>query len=162
MLTPDEIDAAYECQPRSRTRCAAHRSTVVQNDFALLLAAEICNASLGKQGVRMIGFAMYVFEKDVEEQELVTRLRIDSQVFFLSETEDVPELKRRIETAAQNKAKFVEFMTIGHGRVSVLVTAVIGVRFEETEHSHAEVDQMELDPPTIDFVYDYDYDYDYE
>lgn len=87
---------------------------------------------------------------------LVTRLRIDSQVFYLPETEDVPDLKRRIETAAQNHAKFVEFMTIGHGRVSVLVTPVIGVRFEEKERTPDEVDQMELVPPTIDFGYDYE------
>ncbi|MCU1479778.1 MAG: hypothetical protein JWQ19_564 [Subtercola sp.] len=77
-------------------------------------------------------------------------------MFYLPETEDVPELKRRIETAAHDKAKFVEFTTIGHGRVSVLVTPVIGVRFEEIEHTHEEVDQMELDPPTIDFGYDFE------
>jgi hypothetical protein len=82
----------------------------------------------------------------------ITRLRIDGQFFYLDATQDVAALQDQIAEAAATRAVFVHFDTVGHGRVSVLVTPHLGVRFETQEHTAEEVAEWEAHPPVIDFA----------
>jgi len=60
----------------------------------------------------------------------ITRLQIDGQTFYLDEGHDVELLKQQVVDAARTGAAFVDFDAAGRGRVSVLVTPQLGVRFE--------------------------------
>jgi hypothetical protein len=81
----------------------------------------------------------------------ISRLRIDGQFFYLDAAQDVAALQDEIAEAASTRAAFVHFDTVGHGRVSVLVTPHVGVRFEIREHTAEEVAEWEAHPPVIDF-----------
>ena len=60
--------------------------------------------------------------------------------------------------AAREGAAFVDFRTVGHGVISLLVTASIPVRFETVERSPAQLKRLEDDPPPLDRWSDrYDY-----
>jgi hypothetical protein len=87
---------------------------------------------------------------------LINKLRIDSQVFYLSPDEDVAALKQQILDAARGVADFVVFTPVGHGAVSVLMTPHTPVRFEEQERSEDELSQWENDPPQTDYATDYE------
>lgn len=86
---------------------------------------------------------------------LIHKLRIDSQMFYLEPAEDIAELKEQILMAARGQAQFVVFTPVGHGRVSVLMTPHTPVRFEEEDHTEAEIASWEEDPPASDFGFDY-------
>jgi hypothetical protein len=83
---------------------------------------------------------------------IITKLRIDSQMFFLEPGQDVAALKRQILTAARGVADFVIFTTVGHGEVAVLMTPATPVRFEQQEHSDEQIAAWEENPPEADFV----------
>jgi len=80
----------------------------------------------------------------------ITKLQIDGQAFYLDEAQDVDVLQSQIVEAASTSAAFVHFGTIAHGRVSVLVTPHLGVRFEVQERTEEEVAEWEAHPPVID------------
>jgi hypothetical protein len=80
----------------------------------------------------------------------ITMLQIDSQKFYLDDTQDVDSLQEQIVEAASTSAAFVHFDTIGHGRVSVLVTQRLGVRFEIQERTEEELAEWEAHPPVVD------------
>jgi hypothetical protein len=80
----------------------------------------------------------------------ITRLQIDSQTFYLDDAQDVEALQEQIVEAASRTASFVHFDTVGHGRVSVLVTPHLGVRFEIQDRSEEELAEWEAHPPVID------------
>ncbi|MFS4506149.1 hypothetical protein ACMA46_07920 [Clavibacter sp. Sh2141] len=80
----------------------------------------------------------------------ITRLQIDSQTFYLEDAQDVDALQEQIVEAASTSAAFVHFDTIGHGRVSVLVTQRLGVRFEVQEKTEEELAEWEAHPPVVD------------
>lgn len=82
---------------------------------------------------------------------LVTKLRVDGQVYYLPESTDVLALKEQIVSAVQGGAAFVEFDTYGHGAVAVLMTPQIPVRFETVERTQDEVTAWVEDPPSFDF-----------
>lgn len=79
-----------------------------------------------------------------------TRLRIDGQVFLLSDTIDVDDLKRQMVSAVQAGPAFVNFDTHAHGTVSVLMTPLVPVRFESMEKTEEEVDDWVETTPTFD------------
>ena len=59
-----------------------------------------------------------------EIQEMTrAQLAVNDAVFFLAPNQDVDDLKRRIEDAAQTSGKFVEFRAVGDRRVSVLISS---------------------------------------
>jgi hypothetical protein len=87
---------------------------------------------------------------------LINKLRIDSQVFYLSPDEDIAALKQQILDAARGVADFVVFTPVGHGLVSVLVTPHTPVRFEEQERSEDELHEWENDPPRTDYTTDFE------
>lgn len=65
-------------------------------------------------------------EKD-EARETPTLVRTQVAVndvgFFLAQGQDVPDLKRRIESAAQTGGRFVDFVVVGNRSVSVLISS---------------------------------------
>lgn len=63
----------------------------------------------------------------------IIRLQIDGQTFYLDEGHDVELLKQQVVDAAKTGAAFVDFDAAGRGRVSVLVTPQLGVRFEVSD-----------------------------
>lgn len=81
---------------------------------------------------------------------LITKIRIDGQIFYLDPGEDVQALQDRIQDAARTMPTFVEFRSVGHGKVSVLVSAVIPVRFEQVERTKDEYEEMQEHPPAAD------------
>lgn len=89
----------------------------------------------------------------------VVKVRFDGQTFLLDPEQDVEATKAAIVTAAREKADFVDFRTIGHGTISLLVTAQLPVRFEVIERTEEEIEQIEADPPPIDRPYFDDYSY---
>lgn len=77
---------------------------------------------------------------------LRTTLRIDGQVFLLSDGTDIPALKQDILAAVQAGAAFVNFDTHGNESVSVLMTPNIPVQFESMESEDEVVDWVETSP----------------
>jgi len=89
---------------------------------------------------------------------MINRVRFDGQTFLLDPTVDVGAAKRAIVAAARRGAGFVDFRTVGHGVISLLVTPNIPVRFEVTERSKEELEDLEEHPPPLDrWVNEYDY-----
>jgi hypothetical protein len=80
----------------------------------------------------------------------IDKLRIDGQMFILEPQNDVAALKTQIVDAVRDGARFIDFTTVGHRQVSVLVTAHIPVRFEIIEKSEEQYDQWEKHPPSYD------------
>jgi len=89
---------------------------------------------------------------------MVTKVRFDGQTFLLDPAQDVEETKRAIVTAAREGADFVDFTTIGHGTIALLVTPNLPVRFELIERTQEEIEQIEADPPPIEQPFN-EYDY---
>ncbi|AOX66223.1 hypothetical protein BJK06_11055 [Curtobacterium sp. BH-2-1-1] len=81
---------------------------------------------------------------------LVTKIRIDGQIFFLDPGQDVDALKAAIQDAARTAPTFVEFDTVGHGLVSVLVTPTAPARFETVNRSDDEYESMVEHPEPVD------------
>jgi hypothetical protein len=65
---------------------------------------------------------------------IVTALRINTQMYFLDQQENIPALTQRILASAGGTAGFVTFTPVGRGPVSVLVTPHTSVQFEEQHH----------------------------
>ena len=80
----------------------------------------------------------------------ITKLRIDGQVFHLPNDTDVPGLRQQNLAAAAGPPAFVTFQPVGHGELSVLVTAHLGVRFETEEISEEQMREWVEEPPEID------------
>ena len=89
----------------------------------------------------------------------VTKVRFDGQTFLLDPASDHAETKREIVTAVREGADFVEFQTVGHGVISLLVTPNIPMRFETIERTEEELERLEADPPPIDVTPFNDYDF---
>jgi len=81
----------------------------------------------------------------------IIKLRIDGQFFYLENGQDTDALKREIIAAVTTGAGFVDFIAIGHGQVSVLVTPSFGARFEVQERTEEQIAEWEENPPVIDF-----------
>jgi hypothetical protein len=81
---------------------------------------------------------------------LITRVRVDGQSFFLSPEQDVEATKEAIVAAVRDGSGFVDFLTVGHGRVSVLITPSIPVRFQVIERTVEELEHLETEPPPLD------------
>jgi hypothetical protein len=79
-----------------------------------------------------------------------SKSHIDGQMFLLEPGEDVVEIKRQIVEAARNGADFVDFVTIGRGTISVLITPNLPVRFEVVEEAPEKFAEWEKNPPAID------------
>jgi hypothetical protein len=80
----------------------------------------------------------------------ITRLRIDGQEFHLADDVDIAALQDRILDGAGGRPAFVLFRSVGHGEVSVLITAHVAVRFEVEEVSEEQLRQWDDAPPAID------------
>ena len=80
----------------------------------------------------------------------IIKVRFDNQTFLLDPEQDVEETKRAIVAAAREGSEFVDFRTVGHGTISLLVTPNLPVRFEVVERSEEELEAIEADPPPID------------
>ena len=81
----------------------------------------------------------------------ITKLRIDGQFFYLDDDQDTAALKREIVAAVTAGPRFIDFTAIGHGEVSVLMTAHIGARFEVLERSQDQIDEWNQNPPVVDY-----------
>jgi hypothetical protein len=81
----------------------------------------------------------------------IIKLRIDGQFFYLESDQNVPALKRELVAAVTTGARFVDFTAIGHGEISVLMTPVLGARFEVQDRTEEQVAEWEENPPVIDF-----------
>jgi hypothetical protein len=66
-----------------------------------------------------------------------THVAVNEVGFFLAQGQDVPDLKRRIEFAAQAGGRFVEFVVAGNRSVSVLISSA--------SHIMISVETVELD-----------------
>ena len=88
----------------------------------------------------------------------VIKVRFDGQTFLLDPAQDVSDTKQAIVAAARTGSDFVDFRTVGHGTISLLVTPNLPVRFETIERTEAEIERIEADPPPIDSVTWDDYD----
>lgn len=81
---------------------------------------------------------------------LVNKVRFDGQTFLLEPDQDVDETKAAIVAAVREGSDFVDFRTIGHGTISLLVTPSVPVRFEVIERTEEQLERLELDPPPFD------------
>jgi hypothetical protein len=91
----------------------------------------------------------------------VNKVRFDGQTFLLDPEQGLDETKRAIVAAARGGADFVDFRTVGHGTISLLITSTLPVRFEVIERSEDELEQLEAHPAPLDQpprFYDYDVD----
>jgi hypothetical protein len=80
----------------------------------------------------------------------ISKVRFDGQTFLLDPAQDVGETKAAIVAAARHGSDFVDFRTIGHGTISLLVTPNLPVRFETIERTEQELKDLEADPPPLD------------
>jgi len=81
---------------------------------------------------------------------LVNKVRFDGQTFLLEPDQDVDQTKAAIVAAVRQGSDFVDFRTIGHGTISLLVTPSVPVRFQVIERTEEELERLELDPPPFD------------
>jgi hypothetical protein len=81
---------------------------------------------------------------------LVNKVRFDGQTFLLDPTQDVDATKKAIVAAVREGSAFVDFLTVGHGSISLLVTPSLPVRFEVIERTEEELERLETDPPPFD------------
>jgi hypothetical protein len=76
----------------------------------------------------------------------ITRVRFDGSFFFLAIEQDVDDTKAAIVAAVRDGAGFVDFHTVGHGTISLLVTPTVPIRFETVTRSEEELTQFEMHP----------------
>ncbi|WP_019182031.1 hypothetical protein [Microbacterium yannicii] len=81
---------------------------------------------------------------------LVNKVRFDGQTFLLDPSQDVEQTKREIVAAVREGSDFVEFHTVGHGVISLLVTPTLPVRFEVIERSAEQLEAFEINPLPFD------------
>ncbi len=83
-----------------------------------------------------------------------TRMTINGDDYELSAREDVTQLKRRIEAAAEPPGHFAEFRVVGDGEVSVLITPLTRVALFTTRVTRDDASQTEsLSPYPGEFDY---------
>lgn len=82
----------------------------------------------------------------------IVKLRIDGQEFYLpgDVDVDVDALRKQILDAIAGRGDFIDFQPVGYGDVSVLMTPRTKARIEIQEHSEAEVEAWNDDPPDMD------------
>jgi hypothetical protein len=80
----------------------------------------------------------------------LNKVRFDGQTFLLDPDQDVDLTKEAIVMAAREGSDFVDFRTVGHGTISLLVTPTVPVRFEVVERSEEQFEQFEADPLPLD------------
>lgn len=81
---------------------------------------------------------------------LINKVRFDGQTFLLGQDQDVDELKSEIVAAVRRGSDFVDFQTIGHGTISLLVTPSMPVRFQVIERTEEQLQVVEAEPPPFD------------
>jgi hypothetical protein len=81
---------------------------------------------------------------------LINKVRFDGQTFLLGPDQDVDQLKSEIVAAVRRGSDFVDFETIGHGIISLLVTPSMPVRFQLIERTADELQLLEVEPPPLD------------
>jgi hypothetical protein len=81
---------------------------------------------------------------------LVNKVRFDGQTFLLDPDQDVDRTKATIVGAVREGSGFVDFHTIGHGTISLLVSPTVPVRFEVIERTEEQLEILEADPPPFD------------
>lgn len=81
---------------------------------------------------------------------LINKVRFDGQTFLLRPDQNVDELKATIVAAVQQGSQFVDFETVGHGTISLLVTPALPVRFQIIECTDEELEVLEAEPPPFD------------
>jgi len=89
----------------------------------------------------------------------ISKVRFDGQMFLLDPEQKVDETKAAIVTAVRDGSDFVDFATIGHGTISLLVTPNLPIRFEVIERSEEQIEELEANPPPIDSDRTFDYDF---
>lgn len=80
----------------------------------------------------------------------VNKVRFDGQTFLLDSGQDLDGTKEAIVAAMRDGAGFVDFRTVGHGTISLLVAPGVPVRFEVLDKSQEEIDRYQTDPPPLD------------
>ncbi|MDQ0729113.1 hypothetical protein [Microbacterium sp. W4I20] len=80
----------------------------------------------------------------------ITKVSFDGQTFLLDPDQNLSETKRAIVSAARDGSDFVDFRTIGHGTVSLLVTPHVPVRIQIIDRTEEQIDRMQAEPPPID------------
>jgi hypothetical protein len=90
---------------------------------------------------------------------LISKVRFDGQHFLLDPSQSVDETKAAIVTAVRDGSDFVDFATIGHGTISLLVTPNLPIRFEVIERTEDEIEELEANPPPIDTDARFDWDF---
>jgi hypothetical protein len=76
-----------------------------------------------------------------------TEIAIDGAVYLLAQGQDLPDLRRRIETAARAGGKFVEFGVVGNREVSVLISSGTQAVFSAQTVQFDARDTGDLDEP---------------
>ena len=89
----------------------------------------------------------------------IVKVRFDGQIFLLAPAQDVELTKQAILSAIREGSNFVDFATIGHGTISLLVSPNFPVRFETLERTEAEVAALTEHPPPIDRFPAFDWEY---
>lgn len=89
----------------------------------------------------------------------VSKVRFDGQMFLLDPEQNVDDTKTAIVTAVREGSDFVDFATIGHGTISLLVTPNLPIRFEVIERSEEELEELEAHPPPLDGDQNFDYEF---
>lgn len=80
----------------------------------------------------------------------ITKVSFDGQTFLLDPDQDVADTKKAIVSAARDGSDFVDFQTIGHGTISLLVTPHVPVRIQTIDRSEEQISRMQEEPPPID------------
>jgi hypothetical protein len=81
---------------------------------------------------------------------LITKVSFDGQTFLLNADQDLAETKKAIVSAVRDGSDFVDFRTIGHGTISLLVTPHVPVRIQTIDRTEEQINRMEEEPPPID------------
>jgi hypothetical protein len=81
---------------------------------------------------------------------LINKVRFHGQTFLLAPDQDVDELKAAIVTAVREGSDFVDFSTVGHGTISLLVTSSLPVRFQVIDRTEEQLQILEAEPPPFD------------
>ncbi len=76
----------------------------------------------------------------------VSKVRVDGQTFILDPDEDVQALQDQIIEAVRRGAGFVQFTSVAHATLTVLVTPGAAVRFEVIDRPEEQVGEWEARP----------------
>jgi hypothetical protein len=85
-----------------------------------------------------------------------TEVHVSGQMFILSSNSVVEALKNEVVMAVRGGGSFVDFDTVGHGIMSMLITTMIPVRFQTIEGPQDQVDEGEERSLAIDSLVEFD------